>query len=276
MLINANKRIKREERPAAAGEHQAADLRGVRHHEAEQAVQDPPEPGRGAGELQPVGRAQVPAEHRGRPAHSVCHGWRQRESRRANSAGAAGRRPPGRRRRAGTPAGSGRRGANGRPCTPASSVTIPSDFAAGRDVQQRILETSQRHGFGTDTAFAIRIALEEALVNAIKHGNRLDPARRSTSRPESPPSAPRSPSKTRAPASTARHPRPHRRRKPLQVQRPRHPADRGLHGQRPVDPRRAAAYGWSRRQRVTGSGFGVQGSGRRRTPRRLSFLNSEL
>jgi serine/threonine-protein kinase RsbW len=54
-------------------------------------------------------------------------------------------------------------------------VTIPSDYAAGRDVQERILEQVQRHGFTTDATFAIRIALEEALVNAIKHGNRHDP-----------------------------------------------------------------------------------------------------
>src|SRR5947208_80107 len=54
-------------------------------------------------------------------------------------------------------------------------LTIRSDFDAGRDVQERILEQVKRHGFGTDATFAIRIALEEALVNAIKHGNRQDP-----------------------------------------------------------------------------------------------------
>ena len=54
-------------------------------------------------------------------------------------------------------------------------LTIPSDYDAGRDVQERILEQVKRHGFGTDATFAIRIALEEALVNAIKHGNRQDP-----------------------------------------------------------------------------------------------------
>jgi serine/threonine-protein kinase RsbW len=54
-------------------------------------------------------------------------------------------------------------------------LTIPSDYDAGRDVQERILEQVKRHGFGTEATFAIRIALEEALVNAIKHGNRQDP-----------------------------------------------------------------------------------------------------
>jgi serine/threonine-protein kinase RsbW len=56
-------------------------------------------------------------------------------------------------------------------------LTIPSDYDAGRDVQERILEQVKLHGFGTDATFAIRIALEEALVNAIKHGNQLDPAK---------------------------------------------------------------------------------------------------
>jgi serine/threonine-protein kinase RsbW len=54
-------------------------------------------------------------------------------------------------------------------------ATIASDYGAGRDVQQRILDNVERHGYSTDSAFAIRIALEEAMVNAIKHGNALDP-----------------------------------------------------------------------------------------------------
>lgn len=81
-------------------------------------------------------------------------------------------------------AGSNRRGGGagssgaGSPGAGSFRVTIPSEFAAGRDVQERILGDVQRHGFSTDTTFAIRIALEEAMVNAIKHGNRLDPAKK--------------------------------------------------------------------------------------------------
>jgi serine/threonine-protein kinase RsbW len=55
---------------------------------------------------------------------------------------------------------------------------IPSDFAAGRDVQKRILDDVKRHGFDGQSHFAIQLALEEALINAIKHGNRFDPAKR--------------------------------------------------------------------------------------------------
>src|SRR4051812_1955012 len=57
-------------------------------------------------------------------------------------------------------------------------ATIPSDYIAGRDVQQAIMNEVLKHNFGTETVFAIRIALEEAIVNAIKHGNRLDPGKK--------------------------------------------------------------------------------------------------
>ena len=57
-------------------------------------------------------------------------------------------------------------------------ATIPSDYNAGRDLQERILEDVQRQGFSTDNAFAVRIALEEALVNAIKHGNASDASKK--------------------------------------------------------------------------------------------------
>lgn len=49
-----------------------------------------------------------------------------------------------------------------------------SDFDTGCEVQQRILDEVARHGFNTNSLFATRLALEEALVNAIKHGNKLD------------------------------------------------------------------------------------------------------
>jgi serine/threonine-protein kinase RsbW len=70
------------------------------------------------------------------------------------------------------------RGANGRGRPSRLVFTIPSDFAAGRDVQKRILEDVQRNGFQGQSFFAINLALEEALTNAIKHGNRLDPAKK--------------------------------------------------------------------------------------------------
>jgi serine/threonine-protein kinase RsbW len=55
---------------------------------------------------------------------------------------------------------------------------IPSDFAASRDVQTLIMQDVAGAGFDDESAFAIRISLEEAIVNAIRHGNRLDPTKR--------------------------------------------------------------------------------------------------
>lgn len=52
--------------------------------------------------------------------------------------------------------------------------TIPSDFAEGRTVQARIMDEVERNGFDEEAVFAIKLALEEALINAIKHGNKLD------------------------------------------------------------------------------------------------------
>jgi serine/threonine-protein kinase RsbW len=69
-------------------------------------------------------------------------------------------------------------GSNSRGAAGSFRVTIPSDFNAGRDVQDRILSDIQRYGYSSDSEFAIRIALEEAMVNAIKHGNGLDPAKK--------------------------------------------------------------------------------------------------
>jgi serine/threonine-protein kinase RsbW len=52
---------------------------------------------------------------------------------------------------------------------------FPSNFDTGCAVQAEILQEVERHGFNHNSLFATRLALEEALVNAIKHGNRLDP-----------------------------------------------------------------------------------------------------
>src|SRR5215212_1762016 len=51
---------------------------------------------------------------------------------------------------------------------------IPSDYLDGRAVQKRILEEVEKHHFGEEALFAIKLALEEGLINAIKHGNKLD------------------------------------------------------------------------------------------------------
>ena len=77
--------------------------------------------------------------------------------------------------------GTGAAGGNG-PITAKVNGTLrfefPSNFDTGCDVQRQILAEVERHGFNPNSLFATRLALEEALVNAIKHGNKLDPRKR--------------------------------------------------------------------------------------------------
>jgi serine/threonine-protein kinase RsbW len=61
----------------------------------------------------------------------------------------------------------------------ADQVSIPSDLEEARRLQTRIealLQSESR--FGELDIFAIKLALEEALVNAIKHGNQMDRSKR--------------------------------------------------------------------------------------------------
>ncbi len=54
---------------------------------------------------------------------------------------------------------------------------IPSDTAAGQSVQERIIQLLESLSYDERDVFGIRLAIEEALVNAIKHGNRMDPSK---------------------------------------------------------------------------------------------------
>jgi serine/threonine-protein kinase RsbW len=57
-------------------------------------------------------------------------------------------------------------------------VTISSDLAEARRIQTAIEEALRAAGYSEHDIFSIRLALEEALVNAIKHGNQMDPDKR--------------------------------------------------------------------------------------------------
>ena len=57
---------------------------------------------------------------------------------------------------------------------PRRQTVIPSDLEAARRLQEEI-EAVVRTAFAEHEAFAIKMAVEEALVNAIKHGNQMDP-----------------------------------------------------------------------------------------------------
>jgi serine/threonine-protein kinase RsbW len=56
-----------------------------------------------------------------------------------------------------------------------AEVTIPSDLEEARRLQTTIEELLQRvTRFSESEIFGIKMALEEAIVNAIKHGNQMD------------------------------------------------------------------------------------------------------
>lgn len=54
---------------------------------------------------------------------------------------------------------------------------IPNRLENIYDLEARILDEVERAGYDENARFAIRLALDEALVNAYKHGNGEDPAR---------------------------------------------------------------------------------------------------
>jgi serine/threonine-protein kinase RsbW len=53
-------------------------------------------------------------------------------------------------------------------------VVIPSDPSEARRVQEVVEQLLRAHHASEKDIFGIRLALEEALVNAIKHGNQMD------------------------------------------------------------------------------------------------------
>src|SRR4051812_41835725 len=79
--------------------------------------------------------------------------------------------------------GRGKRGSDGKGRTRRTAgsrsgasvkMTIGSTYADAREVQHLIRDEIERAGFDADSQFAIKLALEEAIINAIKHGNKLD------------------------------------------------------------------------------------------------------
>jgi serine/threonine-protein kinase RsbW len=62
-----------------------------------------------------------------------------------------------------------------KPNIEAFEVTIPSDTVQGQVVQERIIHLLEQFEYSERDVFSVRLALEEAIVNAIKHGNGMDP-----------------------------------------------------------------------------------------------------
>lgn len=55
-----------------------------------------------------------------------------------------------------------------------SEQVIPSDSAAGQRLIEELLEQLQVHAWDEQEIFGVRLAMDEALVNAIRHGNGRD------------------------------------------------------------------------------------------------------
>jgi serine/threonine-protein kinase RsbW len=57
------------------------------------------------------------------------------------------------------------------------SVAVPGTTSAVRRVCEQIISKAREYEYSRDDIFAVRLALEEAFLNAIKHGNKMDPAK---------------------------------------------------------------------------------------------------
>ena len=60
------------------------------------------------------------------------------------------------------------------------SIVVESKPAALSEPCQQILSAMREKGFGQDDVFAVHLALEEAFLNAVKHGNKMDPLKKVT------------------------------------------------------------------------------------------------
>lgn len=54
---------------------------------------------------------------------------------------------------------------------------IDSELEQTEIPKQLLLDELQRHHFDESVTFAIKLAMEEALTNAVKHGNQFDPSK---------------------------------------------------------------------------------------------------
>jgi len=58
-----------------------------------------------------------------------------------------------------------------------TETVLPTNLSAIRKTEREVLARLHDLGYDEDHLFAVRLALEEALVNAMKHGNAFDPDR---------------------------------------------------------------------------------------------------
>ncbi len=57
-------------------------------------------------------------------------------------------------------------------------IAVCNDLRCVREPEAAIMAALKRHGYDDDTIFAIKLAFEEAVTNAVKHGNCNDRSKR--------------------------------------------------------------------------------------------------
>ena len=62
--------------------------------------------------------------------------------------------------------------------TPVNCTTVvESTSSAISSLRDTVLSSLKDHNFGEGDIFAVHLALEEAFINAVRHGNKMDPAK---------------------------------------------------------------------------------------------------
>ena len=59
-----------------------------------------------------------------------------------------------------------------------TEVVVPNDLRSAKRPEDAIMRALARCRYDPDTTFAIKLAFEEAITNAVKHGNRSDGSKR--------------------------------------------------------------------------------------------------
>lgn len=62
--------------------------------------------------------------------------------------------------------------------TKSSSIVVESIPSLVVDVYKQILSKLEGNNFGKEDIFAVRLALQEAFSNAVRHGNKMDPTKK--------------------------------------------------------------------------------------------------
>jgi serine/threonine-protein kinase RsbW len=61
-------------------------------------------------------------------------------------------------------------------------IIVPNDLAAAKEPERMILDEAKACGYRENATFAVKLALEEAVTNAFRHGNHCDPSKHITVR----------------------------------------------------------------------------------------------